>query len=61
MSERRQTTKSLQKRLEKAKLEIVAKRDELRVIVDDAEEILECCNEAECALEDAIDALSKYL
>jgi hypothetical protein len=47
--------------IEEEKKQIALHRDKLRELVEDAEAILECCEQAEMSLEEAIDHLSCYL
>lgn len=49
------------KQAETIKKQIAAKRDELRDLVSDYEEIIDCCERADEGLECAIDALSEQL
>ena len=50
----------LAERLEKQKAQIGKRRDMLRTIIDDAEELDGCCEEAIEGIESAIEALSRY-
>jgi len=52
---------ALIRRIERVKQQIAAKRDELRMIVEDAEAVLESCDRADDGLQSAVDALSEYL
>jgi len=55
------TKKALLAKVEKAKAAISKQRDELRELQSEVEDLSECCDEAVRSLEDATDALSKYL
>ena len=52
---------ALSRRIEACKKRIAAERDKLRDLIDDAKAVEECCDEAEIALTEAADALSRYL
>jgi len=47
--------------IKKLKEEIASRRDRLREIHEDIEEVVDSCDRADQALEDAVDALSEYL
>ena len=47
--------------IKKLKEEIAARRDRLREIYEDIEEIVDSCDRADEALEIAVEALSEYL
>jgi DNA-binding ferritin-like protein len=51
----------LLKRISDAQKNIAAERDKLRELIEDATDLAETCDEAHDALENAADALSKYL
>lgn len=55
------TKKALLAKVNKATDALVKQRDDLRELKDEVEALFECCDEAIRSLEDAADALSKYL
>ncbi len=59
--EERRKIKELAAKLVQIRAAIAADRDKLREVLDEYEEILDCCNRAEEGIDQAADALSEYL
>lgn len=58
---RKKTIASIRRRIEKCKERIAAERDVLRSLIEDAQEIEECANDAVESLDYAADRLSEFL
>lgn len=57
----KKTPKWFETKINRAKAKIAKDRDELRALLEEANDITETCDEAIEALESAADSLSKYL
>jgi len=58
---KKKTTAVLVRQIKASQKCIAAERDKLRALVDEADAILENCEEADECLERAVDVLSQYL
>lgn len=58
---RKMTAVQLIRQIKASQARIAKERDKLRDLVEEAQEIVDCCVEADDGLTQALDALSQYL